>query len=319
MGGRASVAAMTSGTSTGRALRHSLRAVLGESWLASLGMAVTLLRGACAVPASAFLAALSWLSLRGAVASGSTPEEAIALAASILASPRVMAIALGLWLSGWLLWGAVRVAWISGSLAALGSPLSGVTDGSPRFAAGVAYRFGRVLGSALLALLLDLAGQAALGSALIGAVIVSSRARELHAPAATGALVAAAVALSAFAAASLSVVGDGAVARAALAGDPPGRAVGRSALAFARRPAAFLAAALGVLVATALAVGSVQSFFGVLATFATGAPRFLLAGSQLFLAALLALLAAAAELWRLSAIGVLALGADPAPEEPARA
>ena len=101
--------AMRETTVTG-AMRWSLKAVLRESWLASLGLAVTMLRGLYVLPAAAFATAVAWIALRAAIEGGNGPEEALAISAMILASPRARAIALGLWLSGWLLWGALRVA-----------------------------------------------------------------------------------------------------------------------------------------------------------------------------------------------------------------
>jgi hypothetical protein len=117
-----------------------------------------------------------------------------------------------------------------------------------------------------------------------------------------------------FLAATLTTLGDTAVARAALSGEGPARALARSVMALLHRPVAFLAAALGVMVATAIAVGSVQGGFGLLAGFLAGTPRLLLLGPQLLLVAMVAFLAAAAELWRLGALGALVLSTYPGGE-----
>jgi hypothetical protein len=122
---------------------------------------------------------------------------------------------------------------------------------------------------------------------------------------------AAGVVATAFLASTISILGDTAVARAALSGEGPARALARSAAALVRRPAAFLAATLGVIVATAIAVGSVQGAFGALAGSLGRAPRLLLAAPQVLVWALVALVAAAAELWRLSTLGTLALSTYP--------
>jgi len=295
--------------SVGGALGAGLRALARQAWLTPLGMAVALARGALALPAAVFAAAASALAFRAALASGRTPSEGVLLAfAGVWASPRARAIALGLWLAGWLLWGALRAAWIAGALSALGHALSGRPGDQPAFAAGVAYRFDRVAVAAVAALLLDVAGQAMVSASAVAAVALIPAARAASSRAALAAVAAIAILASMFLAASLSVVGDAAVARAAMAGDPPGRALARAAWAVARRPAAFLAASLAVSLATVLAAGSLESLFGVMASAAAGAPRALLVAPQFLLGALSALLAAAAELWRLSAVGVLALG-----------
>ena len=124
-------------TTVAGAMASSLKAVLRESWLASLGLAVTMLRGLYVLPAAAFATAVAWIALRAAIEGGNGPEEALAISAMILASPRARAIALGLWLSGWLLWGALRVAWITGSLSTLAGGLSGEPRGYLRYRSAV--------------------------------------------------------------------------------------------------------------------------------------------------------------------------------------
>ncbi len=210
----------------------------------------------------------------------------------------------------------MRVAWISGALPTLGRILEGRPADPPAFAAGVAYRFDRVVVTGAAALALDLVGQAMLGLCALGAIAVAPAARGSNGAPHVAVVVAMAIASAAFLAASLSVVGDAAVARAALAGDGPARALRRAISSFLRRPAAFVAAWLGVWVATLLAAGSLQSIFSLLATLARRAPPAYLLAPQILLAALSALLASAAELWRLASIGVLALS-DEAGNRPA--
>jgi hypothetical protein len=120
----------------------------------------------------------------------------------------------------------------------------------------------------------------------------------------------AAVGLAAAAAlaASLSVLGDVAVARSAIAGEPAGVAVPGAVRAFLARPAALLGAVLAVGLAAVLAAGAVQGFLGALAGGVRSGPKTLLLFPELALAVIAALLASAAEMWRLGAVGVLALG-----------
>jgi len=293
-----------------RALGAGLKAVAGESWLAALGMAVALSRGALALPATAFAAALSWIALRAALLGGSAPADALVASMAALAAPRARSIALGLWFAGLLLFGALRAAWMAGALAALARRLCGERPPRPAFAAGVAYRFGRVAAGGLLALLVDLAGVAMVAACAFSALALVPLARESAAPWVLAAGAAAALAGSLFLAASLSVVGDVLLARVAMAGDAPGPALARALVAYGQRPAAFLVASLVVSLAGVLAAGSVESFFGVLASATAGAPRVLLLAPQVLLAGLTALLAAGAELWRLAAVGSLALAGD---------
>jgi hypothetical protein len=273
-------------------------------------MAVALSRGLLALPATAFAAAMSWIAVRAALSGGSNPADALLASLEIWTSPGTRSIGLGLWLAGLLLWGALRAAWIAGALSALGRDLSGQKETGPAFAVGVAYRFDRVAASAVVALLLDMGGQAMAFASAGAALALLPLARGTAAPGAMSAVAATALAASLFLAASLSVLGDAAVARAAMAGESPGRALARALAAFVRRPSAFVAASLGVSLATVLTVGSLESLFGILANAAAGAPRALLFAPQVLLGGLSAFLAAGAELWRLSAIGALALGGD---------
>ncbi|HVP69311.1 MAG TPA: hypothetical protein VMT17_18825 [Anaeromyxobacteraceae bacterium] len=299
------------GPSVTQALGLALRVLAREVWLAVLGMAVALARGALVFPAMAFAAAASLAALRASLATGSTPPEAALFSiVGLWTSPRARSIAVGLWLAGWLLWGALRAAWVAGSLSALGRQVVGSQGDPPAFAAGVAYRFDRVLVTAAAALVLELGGLAMVGTSAAAAGMLLPAAREASSRGPIAAVAALALSGSVFVAVCLSVLGEVAVARAAMAGELPGRALTRAVAAVALRPAAFVAAALAVAVATLLATGSIESLFAVLAGAAAGAPRALLVAPQLLLAALTALLAAFAELWRLAALGVLALGAD---------
>lgn len=302
-----SVARAMAELSVRHALGAGLKAVGGEAWLPVLGMALSLSRGALALPATAFAVAASYLALRGSLAGGSDPAQALLAALAAFGSPRGRAIALGLWLAGLLLFGALRAAFLAGALATLGRDLSGERGSGPAFAAGVAYRFGRVAAAGALALLADVLGQAMALACAAAALAIVPSAQRANAPGVIAVAAAAALAGTLLLAAFLSVIGDVLLARAALAGEPAGRAAARALVAFARRPAAFLAASLGVWVATLLAVGSTQGLFGALASAAAGGPSLLLVAPQVLVAALSALVASAAELWRLTAVGALSL------------
>ena len=290
-----------------RALGAGFRAVVGEPWVAVVGMGVTLFRGALALPGTAFVVAVSWLAAQRALERGGGPGAALSAVLAVWESPRFRSIAVGLWLVGILLWGALRVAWVAGAVPLVAWHLAGSRGEEPVFAQGAAWRFHRVLPAAVVALLLDLVGRAMVLAAALGVLAVGSRAQGSASPGAAALVAALALAVSAALAASLSAVGDVAVARAAIAGEGVGRAVGEGARAFLARPAAFLVAVLAVWLATGLATGSVQGALSALGSVARHGPPVLQFLPQMLLAVLAALLAAGAELWRLSAVGVLAL------------
>ncbi len=291
----------------GRALGSGFRAVAGEPWVAVLGMGVTLIRGALALPGTAFVLSVSWLAARGTLEGGGGPRAALAAVLGVWESPRFRSIAIGLWLAGVLLWGALRVAWVAGAVPVVAWRLAGSRGEEPVFAQGAAWRFHRVLPTAVLALLLDLLGKAMVLGAALGVLAVGARVQGSASPGAAAFVAALALAAAAFLAASLSAAGDVAVARAAIAGEAPARAIGEGARTFLARPAAFLVAVLAVWVATGLATGSAQGALSALGSVARNGPAALQALPQVLLAVLVALLAAGAELWRLSAVGVLAL------------
>ncbi len=294
----------------GTALAASLRAVREESWIGVAGMAVALLRGVLALPATAFVAAVTWLAVRQAVQGGARPAGVLAAVAGVWASPRARSIALGLWLAAVLVWGALRVAWVAGAMPAVAWRLSGRSGPRPAFSSGAAWRFSRVLPVAAVALLLDLAGRVLVLLAFASAFVVGMRVQAGGGSASAAFVAAFALTTAAFLGACLSVAGDAAVARAALGGEGPLQAIGGALLAVGRRPAAFLAAILAVAIGFALATGAVQAFLGVMASAASRGPRSLALFPQAIFGVATAYLAALAEAWRLGALGVLALPAQ---------
>jgi hypothetical protein len=295
----------------GQALGAGFRATAGEIWVAGLGIAVTFARGLLALPAMAFLTALSWLTVVGVASRGGGLDEIGLSLARIGVSTRSRSILVGLWLAGLLLWGALRVAWVSGAMPLLAWRLAGRRGEPPTFAAGAAWRFHRVLPVAIAALVLGLAGQSMILAGVVGTVAIAGPAQVSSSPGVVAFVTAGALIAAIVIATSLSVLGDVAVARAGMAGEGPWLALTRAARSFLERPAALLVAVLAVWLATALAIGSVQGFLGALAGTLRGGPRALLVFPEMALAAVAAILASAAEMWRLSAVGALALGDQP--------
>lgn len=270
-------------------------------------MALALLRGALALPGVAFVVAGSWLASRWLLEQGAHPEAALGAVLRLWGSPRFRAIAIGLWLSGVVLFGALRVAWLAGAAPLLAWRLSGGRGDRPSFTEGAAWRFQQVLPAAVVALVLDLVGKAMLLGAVLGALAVGAKVQASASTGAAAFVAAFALASSAFLASSLSAIGDVTVARAAMAGEGPLSAFRQAIGAFLDRPAAFVTVTLVVWVATGLAAGSVQGAVSGFASIVRGAPGPLLLVPELLLAAVAAFLSAGAELWRLSAVGVLAL------------
>lgn len=295
----------------GRALGAGFRAVAGETWLVVLGLCVALSRGLLALPGMAFVVAVSWLIAREALHRGGGLPGVVGALAQAWSAPRFRSIAIGLWLGGLLLWGALRVAWVAGAAPLVAWRLSGASGPPPTFAEGAARRFHQVLPAAVVALLLDLLGKGMVLAAVLGVVAVGSRAQGSGSAGPAAFVAALGIAAAALLATSLSALGDVAVARAAMAGEDLLRALKRGLGSFLSRPAAFLVVLLAVWLGTVLASGSVQGVLGVLGTVARGGPRWLTVVPEAALAVLGALLAAGAELWRLAAVGVLSL----APQE----
>jgi len=311
---RACTVLRVSDPTVGAALGAGLRAVRAEGWLAVGGLGLTLFRGVLSFPAFAFVAAVSWVGARQTLLRGGGMDAVAATLAHVWTSPRARSIALGLWLAGSLLWGALRVAWVAGSMPILGWRLSGGQGPEPRFSSGAAWGFGRLLPVAVASVLLDLLGWLLVVAALLGAVAVGARIQGAGAGGAAAFVAAMAIATAAFLGASLSALGEVAVARAAVGGESPGRALAGAVRSLVDRPAAFVVALLAVALATTLATGSVQAFLGAAGGPVRDGQAWLFLVPELLLAALAALVAAGGELWRLSAVAVLALGGQPGRE-----
>lgn len=297
--------------SLGSAAALALRALWREGWLLAPGFLVTSLRRALGWPALAF----AWgIAVEAALQSArGAPLDPLAPAAGVAAaftSPRVLAVAGGLWLAGAVGGALLRVAWLAGALPALGGAMSGGEGGPARFAAGVAYGFPRVLAAAMLGLLAEVAGllfatALGLGALQITGAVAGRGARPLLAAAVALALtVAVAVPVA------LSAAVDAALARAALRGEGPARAFAGAARRFLARPGSFALGALGFGLLGALAPVSVQTLGNAVTGFAAGAPAAVMLGPALLLSALAMVAATALDLAWLGTVSVLACGDD---------
>ena len=291
------------------ALGLGLRALGREPWLLAVGVLVALARRAALWPAWA----VAWvLLLRAAlVALRRNPLDPIAPVEGVLAAfgaPRFLALVGGLWLAGAALGAVLRVAYLAGALPTLGGAMARAPG--PRFAAGVAFGFPRVLGAAALGLVLDVSGGTfGLTLAFEGARITAHASQRGGSP-----LLAAAVALALTLAVAvplaLSVVTDAAVARAAVRAEGPGTAFAASAARFLARPGTFLLGALVFGFVGAFAPGVVAAAGGLVTGFAQQVNPLVLLGPNLMMALVAALIAAAIDLAWLGTVAALACADD---------
>jgi hypothetical protein len=234
------------------------------------------------------------------------PAAPIAGALSLVTSGGFLLLVGGLWLGGALLGAALRVAFATGALATLGRDLSGRADGAPRFAAAIAYDLPRVLGTAALAGVAEIAGTGFALSLALAAARISVRATAAGGSPWLAAAVALALTLAIAVPLVLSVVADAAVARSALRGEGPATAVAAAGARVLWRPGTFLLAALAFGATAALAASSVQAVGAALTGFAAGVDPAVMLGPELMIAAGALLVGAAVELWWLGTVAVLA-------------
>lgn len=295
----------------------ALRAVWREAWLLAPGFAVTALRRALGWPALAFVWAVgAEAAFQAARERPLDPLAALSGVATAVSSPRVIALALGLWLAGALCGGLLRVAWLSGALPALGGALAGAagSGGVDRFAGGVAGGFPRLLATAALALAARLGGALFALALALGALRITLAAAGGGGSPALAAAVALALTVAVAVPVALSAASDAALARAALRGEGPSAAFAGATRRLLLRPGAFLLGALVFGLLGALAPASVQALGNAVTGFAAAAPPAVMLGPALLLAAVAAVAATALDLAWLGTVATLACGE----ERPAR-
>jgi hypothetical protein len=285
------------------------RAAGRSAWLVAPGLLVAMLRAALAWPAWLFAVGMARAGIAARLASGvQSPGAVLSGALQALVAPRSIWILAGLWLAGVLASGALRVAWVAGALPALGEDLANAPERRPRFAEGVAFGFAPLLGTALLGLALELVADLYALAAFLVAVLVAwhpvGAARALPL-AALGAMTLTSAVVVLVAA---SVAVDAALARTALAGDRPARALAEGVHRVLVRPGAFLAAGLALSVASAVVLGSAQAMEAAALGIARGAPVLVVLGPRLMASVFGAALSSLLDLWRLGTVAVLACG-----------
>jgi hypothetical protein len=287
------------------AVSLGVRALGRTPWLLAVGVLVAIARRAALWPAWA----VAWVvavraALLGASRHPLDPAAAAGSALGALASPRILALVAGLWLAGAALGAALRVAYVAGALPTLGGAMARAPG--PRFAAGVAFDFPRVLAASALGLVLDLSGALFGGTLALAALRVSAHASEHGGSPLLAGAVALALTLALAVPLALSAVADAAVARAALRAEGPGGAFAASGARFLARPGTFLLGALAFGLVGAIAPGAVETAGGLVTGFAQQASSVVLLGPRLMLALVAAVLAAAIDLAWLGTVAALA-------------
>lgn len=295
----------------GAALGLGLSAFRREPWLLAPGLLVAIMRRALTWPALV----VGWaLVLRGALLAASRrpldPGAALEGAAAVATSPRFLALVAGLWLAGVLCGAALRVVWLAGALPTLGGAAAGASR-APRFAAGVAFGTPRVLGAALVGLVVDLSASLFASTLALASLWITLHAAGGRGSAPLAAAVAAALTLAVAVPLALAVVADAAVARAAIRQEGPGTAFAAAARRFLARPGTFVLAALIFGLVAAIAPAVVEAFGGAATGFASGAPAVVLLGPNLMLAVAGAAIAAAVDLAWLGTLAALACADAP--------
>jgi hypothetical protein len=283
-----------------------LRALGREAWLVAVGAVVAAARRAALWPAWAVLGlVLFQAAARALSASPLDPGAPLGGALAALGSARVLSLVAGLWLAGTLLGAALRVAWLAGALPTLGAAMAGAPPG-PRFAAGVAFGFPRVLAAAALALVAEVAAAGfAWALALAALRVTVDAAAEGGSPLLAGA-VALALTLAVAVPVAIGAVADAAVARAGVLGEGPATAFAGATRRFLARPGTFVLAALGFGLAGAFVPAAVESMGGVMAGLAASVDPLVILGPNLMAAAAAVFVAAALDLWWLGTASALA-------------
>ena len=287
------------------------RATGRSSWLVAPGLLVAFLRAALGWPAPVFALLLAREAVASQLSRGGIvlPGAIVSAAVQALTTPRALSILLGLWLAGLLAAAALRVAWVAGALPTLGRDLARGASPDPAFADGVAFRFAPLLRTALLGFAVELAAQLYAWCIYLSAAVLAWRGGGTHP---LGAALLGALALTSAVAAPIAaaLVADAALARTALSGDLPARALAEGGRRVLARPGAFLLSAFVLAVASAAIVGSADAMKTAALGVASGAPALLAVGPRLVATVISAGVAALLDLWRLGTVAALACGEE---------
>ncbi|MFO0581105.1 MAG: hypothetical protein U0229_02430 [Anaeromyxobacter sp.] len=294
-----------------RAMGMAFRAVTRSPALIAGGLGVALLSRALAWPVvavgSALVAEAAMHALR---ARPFDPGAPVAGALAMLTSARFVLLVGGLWLTSLAARGALRVAFLAGAFPQLAGEMAGVPG--PRFAAGAAFGFARVLPAAALGFLADLTGTGFAAVLVVAALRIAGHAPQPGAAVLLAAATALALVLALAVPLALSGWSDAGVARAALRGEAPGQAFAAATRRFLARPGTFILAVLGFGIAGVIAPSTVQGFSGIATGFAPHANPLVLAGPSLMMGVLATVVTAAIDLGWLGTVAALACAGEAA-------
>ncbi len=289
-----------------QAVAMGARASGRSAWLVAPGLLVAFLRAALGWPVPVFAVALARSGASAALHdAGLRPGPLLSAVVATLTAPRTLFLLAGLWVASLLVAGALRVAWLAGALPTLGHGLARAQDGDTGFAQGMAFGFAPLLGTALLGFALEIGAQLFALCVYLAAALVALRGGGGQPTLAAG-LAAAALTTALAAPIVASLVADAALARSALSGDAPARALAEGLRRVALRPGAFLLSAFLLGVAGAVVLGAAETMETAVLGFASGAPALLAVLPRLLATTLAAALATLLELWRLGTVAALA-------------
>jgi hypothetical protein len=292
-----------------QAIAMGARASGRSSWLIAPGLLVAFLRAALGWPLPFFALAIAGAGVSSRLQQDPSlhPIAIVAAAIEALTAPRSIFTLAGLWVAGILIAAVLRVAWMAGALPALGAHLTRTPRAESGFAEGVAFGFTPMLGTAALGLVVELIAQIYSWCVYLAAALVALRGGGGQ-PTLAGLLAAAALTTAVAAPIFASLVADAALARNALSGDAPTRALLVGARRVAVRPGAFVLAAFVLGVAGMVILGAAETMETAVLGVAGGAPYWLALGPRLMATTIAAALATLLELWRLGTIAALACG-----------
>ncbi len=277
-----------------------------SSWLVAPGLLVAFLRTALGWPLPFFALALAGAGVSSRLQHESLrPVAVVASAVEALTAPRSLFTLAGLWAAGILVAAVLRVAWMAGALPALGVHLARNPRPESGFAEGVAFGFAPMLGTAALGLVVELTAQVYAWCVYLSAALVALRGGGGQ-PTLSALLAAAALVTAVAAPIFASLVADAALARNALAGDTPTRAIAVGARRVVLRPGAFVLSTFVLGVAGTVILGAAETMETAVLGVAGGAPHWLALGPRLLATTIAAALATLLELWRLGTIAALA-------------
>jgi hypothetical protein len=289
-----------------QALTMGARASGRSSWLVAPGLLVAFLRTTLGWPLPFFALAIAGAGVSARLEADTLrPIAVLASAVEALTAPRSLYTLAGLWVAGILFAAVLRVAWMAGALPTLGVHLTRTPRPESGFSEGVAFGFAPMLGTAALGLVLEVTAQIYAWCVYLAAALVALRGGGGQ-PTLAALLAAAALTTAVAAPILAALIADAALARNALSGDAPTRALAEGARRVVLRPGAFVLSTFVLGVAGMVILGVADTMETAVLGIAGGTPHWLALGPRLMATTIAAALATLLELWRLGTVAALA-------------